>query len=738
MILLAPLSPSISFDVRKLTLIGRLDPSGETFLVGTQRRAAVRGNVTTGVEPLSDELSLNRREWLGLAAVALLGFILRAVMLGRAALWMDEMCFIIYNVGIDTNAIDAFQRHWQSIVVIGHMPLPGTLQNIWYGVLGIVGFTDVMHSPFLNRVPMLLIGTLSIPGTYLVSRAVLGRGATAWCIPLLVAASFYPVYYSREAYCYAYVLFFGAWAIAGWVRLYARGGLQNFLIAALAFAGMALSHLGAVVMVAGAAATAGVFWLVAIGQRETRPVLRNRFLCMLAPTLAFLVASPYLVRFMLYNTAHIGTGQAPRIWVVWNDAVNKMFLGEWPMLAALAWFVWGAGMISLVVIGWQERRNSGPLVAATVLAGMVLLGVATTRTQYLSARYFTPLAPAMYLVFGAGLAAIAGAVVARLPRFLHLTAGSAAIGLTSFCLITQIFYFLPLYWVLPNRQEPYDRAAMWMNGNLPPGTPYVLQNPYHNRWLGQFYPTPALPWLTPYVHAGPKDEHIERRKQVDICNRMPEAAYVRLCGVAGTEPEPPWDWPESRFRNRVRIDNPELRRLIRSGIFPGVPYEHVDDWDYSMDIFFNRRADRLDIARREAHGILFDFPDWVIQGQQISAQETLYFRVPKDAYRAFTLTNLNDHDVAGKAVIDFLIVGPVGQLSDCTVTLNDIEAKAPKSEHGRLTRINLEVPHLPTGENIVFVTLPGGDAAKTIAIWDVRWEAAVPGAGETPAKPAER
>lgn len=679
------------------------------------------------------EPPLDRREWLGLAAVTLLAMVLRAVMLGRAELWMDEMCFIIYNVGIDTNPVGAFLRHWDSIVGIGHMPLAGTLQNVWYAVLGMVGFSDVAHSPLLNRLPMVVVGSLAVPGVYVAARTLFGRGPTAWCAAILMACSFYPVYYSREAYCYAYVLFFGAWGLAAWARSYRHGGAWNLAVATLAFTGMALSHLGAVVMVAGAAAVAGSFWFVATWRRFVMPRARNLFHAMLAPLLAFLVASPFLLKFMLMNTAHIGSGHAPSLWIIWNDAVNKMFLGEKPVLAALAWAVWFVGVAALFAVGRRDRSSAGPMVAATLILGLILLGIATSRTQYSSARYFSPLAPATYVVFGAGLAGIGGLWASRSPWSRAGDGRFAAFGLVACCVVSHVAFFLPLYWVIQNKHEPFARAAEWMNGNLPPGTPYVLQSAYHHRWLGQFHPLPSLVPLTPYVHAGSESEDVVRPRQVALLDRIPQAAVVLMGGQAGDSAEPPWEWPKSRYRNRVCIGSQELRRLMRTGIFPGVPNEQVQDWDYDIYVFFDRWADQLERAREDGAGVVFDFPEWAYQGQQVSPQETLYFRLPKDARRAFTIDNVNDHEVAGRVVVDFLVVGPGGRSSDVSLACDDSTVSAPGVEHGKLSRLSLDVPALQSGTSEISFSLPNaGGGPLTVALWDVRWEATA-GRGETEA-----
>lgn len=691
-----------------------------------QRRNPKRspvGSLRVDILPPDTDPPLSRNEWLGLAGVTLAAFVLRAIMLGRAALWIDEMCFIIYLVSPDTNPLEAFLRHWQSITFIGHMPLPGTLQNAYYGLLGLIGVTDVPHSPLLNRLPMLVAGTLAVPGIFFAARTLFRRGVASWSVALLMACFFYPVYYSREAYCYAYVLLFGAWGLAAWVRLFSRGGRGDFLAAFLAFAGMALSHLGAVVAVAVAAAVAGVLWLVALVRQAPRDVVFSRLLGWLAPLLAFMVAAPFFAKFMLCNTAHIGTGHAPSIWIVWSDGVSKMFLGERPFAAVLAWVVLGAGIACLAFIGRRERTSAASLVAATLVMGVCVLGVATTRTQYISARYFTPLAPLMYVAFGAGLSAIAHVVVLVVPQKSRLrSSDGATIGLTTCCILPQIFYFLPMYWVLHDRQEPFQRAAAWMNANLRRGTPYVLEYAYQYRWLGQFYPTPDLVPLAPFIQEGQKERDTLLKKQSELCDQIPEAAYVQLCGTNGTEADPPWNWPATKFRNRMCIGNPELRRLIRSGIFPGVPFEYVEDWDYDINIFFNRRSDLIQLARQDSGGVLVDFSEWLIQGQQVSPQEIQYFRLPQNARRTFTIESVNDGDVSGTLDIEFVIVGPLDETSDVTLTYEDLESRIAGAQHGKLLALKLEVGKLrPGGSEASFMLPSAVGAPRTVAVRGAHW-----------------
>ncbi|MCB1101088.1 MAG: hypothetical protein KDL10_01915, partial [Kiritimatiellae bacterium] len=106
------------------------------------------------------------RWWL--AGVTLLGLVIRAVGLGHADLWVDEILFVWMSLP-PASMWDVAVQHYQQFPSIGHLPLGAMLQN---GYLHLVGGTPdaLQHAPLIQRVPAVIWGSLAIPALMMAIR----------------------------------------------------------------------------------------------------------------------------------------------------------------------------------------------------------------------------------------------------------------------------------------------------------------------------------------------------------------------------------------------------------------------------------------------------------------------------------------------------------------------------------------------------------------------------------------
>ncbi len=662
----------------------------------------------------------SRRERFALLFLTAVALVLRLVWLGRASLWQDEMIFVSILAAPDAGPVEAFSRYWTHLISMGQMPLAGAVQNIYIALLEEIGFTDVINRPGIMRFPMAVIGALAVPGIYGAARRALHPGA-AWVAAVFMAVFFFPVYYSREAYCYAYVLFFAAWGWYAWLRLYTGGGRRYFLLTVVCFAGMALSHLGAVVAVAGWAAAAGALWLAGLFMKAEPGVRRARFVSALASGCAFLLVSPYLIHFMLNNEAHIGAGgEYALVWIL-NDALNKMFLGEYPPFAVLAWVLFLTGLTGLLVESRSASDTRGILIGGSAVVSLVLLAIATMNTQYLSARYFSPLIVVFYLIIAQGIWYGGGLLVRMFARFITLNRVAAVSVLAGLCVGPHILVYLPMYWSLEHKDENYAGVAAWLNEHVEPGTPYLVESAFQYRFIGGYHPVPGLVPIAPYVHKSGEREPLQKR-QMDFIRRFPETVFVALGHTGWDTPGELWTWPPSHFRNHVIIDNEPLRRLIELGIHPSEPYKDLSDTSYRMDIYYNTREDLRRKALETGYDVLFSFDGWHIQQQAVSPRETLYYRAMPGAESVFQIENPHPHPVSGRLALMAAWMGAADRQADVHVVMDGVVQYSGTHPAGRLIETVIPLDDLSPGVTDVRLRLPDHRRhVQGIVLWDIQW-----------------
>ena len=133
-------------------------------------------------------------------------------------------------------------------------------------------------------------------------------------------------------------------------------------------------------------------------------------------------------------------------------------MGIYPPAAVFAWIIFAAGLASLLL-----RKQGSFLSRLTVaggITGFLMLAVATNRSQYISARYFSPLMPVLYIIFAAGLSGIARLL------FKPTVARPVLFGATGILLLIHMTVFLPPYYRLTAKSVDFGEIAQLLNRNL--------------------------------------------------------------------------------------------------------------------------------------------------------------------------------------------------------------------------------------------------------------------------------
>ena len=564
---------------------------------------------------------------LGVFALALA---IRLPFLGRAALWGDEILFVQYMADVSLSPVRVFLDYWQNCIDFGQLPLAGVVLNVWMHAVGRF-VPDVAHNVWALRLPGAAAGALAVAGIYLLGRRLLrpelNRAATA-----MAAVFYYPVYYSREVYCYPYVLLCAACAFLFFHKALfdRRAGRGTVVALALWSVALGWTHFGCSVALAGMALLA-LAWRQRHARRGRRALARRATAAAAACIVGGLAAAPYWLRILTGDSPHVAYESPVPIWGIAHDMVAKFFLGDLPVPAALAWIVLLAGLVALA----RGRAKPG---AARTAAGLfvfvaVVLTILAKKSAYPSSRYFALLTPLVYPVFAAGLWALAdfAARALRRPAAAHgiFRAGVGA------ALLVHAGLFLPDLYRLEEKSVPYATTARWLNAHAEPGAPYFYDSGgFDLRYLPGYYATPEL---TPAVHIagnGPLFATDVERIQRDLMRRFPVSYYIRRPGY-------PWKEPERFYRNVVESRNPPLHRLRRYGIVT-----EVDTRDYTADlreILYNTPEDARELARAAGEPIFVEYPGFRC-GRV--AEET-YGHVARGTAAELVVHNLRDAPLRG-------------------------------------------------------------------------------------------
>ncbi len=648
----------------------------------------------------------------------------RIWMLGRAGLWQDEMIFVSILATPGADMVEVFRSYWNHLISMGQMPFAGIMQNRYIAMLGSFGIEDAVYRPGWMRLPMALLGAGAVPGIYGLARLYANR-AEALIAALLAAFSFYPIFYSREAYCYAHVMFFSAWGIYFWFRFDEHRRWKDFSFATLCLAGMAWSHLGAVVAVSAWALAAGLRCVWAWRMRQPRGQVITALWSVVPPALSAVLVSPWLIHFMRHNTAHIGSGTETGPVLILHDAVSKMFLGEWPPLALLAWVILLVAMWQAVGLIRKDPLHTFLWITVSAMTGLILLTVATLNTQYISARYFSPLMVFGLLLFARGMYAIGMFVAASCPLFAKVNSSRVVFGLLLVCLAPHLFIYLPVYWGMKQRHEDFAGVAQWLNEHLEPGSVYLLESAYQYRFIGGYHPTPSLLPAAPYVHGGGVEE-LKRLQahQRSFLKLFPESPLITLGHPDADDPEVRWQWPYRYFRNQVVKDNRPLHRLIRMGIYPGVPNEELDESSYSLIIHYNTLDDRRALAVATGMDLLFSFPKWQVQAHPVSPQEIQYFRVIRETPARIHVKNPHPYPVSGKLSL-YLVWWNDGGSSRGRIEVNLGEERVYSAVHpvGQVEEVLLDSTLWGPGLHDISLNVPGLAGGRALlGLVDLRWD----------------
>jgi hypothetical protein len=630
--------------------------------------------------------------------VLLIAAAVRLAFLGRAELWQDELGFVnLAHTGL--SPLEIWRSSWDWIISIGQLPLSFFIFNLCYRAFEWVGGAVTPFTPAPARLPAVFFGVLGVWSTYRLAARTLDR-ATARMVLLIMAVFFFPVYYSREAYCYAQIIAITPMALSSIIEFAfePRGTWRNAAILFLCLTALLYSHLGALMIVLAMSVCVLVLWLWSRWTKNA-DISRRAFIAGLTCAAALLAASPFILRFALHNKAHTA-GADYTFFAILNDGICKLFLGERAWACLMSWIVFLAGLVSLFA-----KTPGSP--ARRFLGGVTLLGVlaitwATHRSQYLSVRYFSPVSALVLIVMAQGLHQLA-MWISHLLRFSESKQRMIFYSLAAIPLAIHAFIYTPALLRLTEKSVPFGAVARWINENLEPGTPYLMESAYEIRWVGGSYPTPQRFPAAPFVHgSAPQDMERLHERQIDFMIRFPEAPFIESAHHNWDKPGGLWTWPHTNFARHVILGEPEkLKRLIRWGIYPGVPHEALSVYSYRIDIYYNTWDDIKQRALDAGRSVVPIFEGWEFQGQPVSPQETLYFRLQRGRSGFLQVLNITAAPAQGALRLILAWPGPAGRAVPLTFLRNNEPIHRALPQTGQLVNMNIPLTDLPPGRTTI-------------------------------------
>lgn len=684
--------------------------SGDTGHPRTSRSNAP--TQTTGKPDASPSPNFPASKWIWLILAA--GLLVRLLFLGRASLWQDEIGFV--KIANPALPFGMFMRSlWDVIVWAAQQPLSFIIWHLFFKGTEYF-FDEVTRNPFLARLPAVCFGVTGIYFFYRFARALLDDTFALFCA-LLMAFLFFPVYYSREVYCYPLILFLAPFALLQVQRLFSGGEKQGrrFLWTIVSLSALAHTHLGCLPLLAALATLTLLGWIIALLRKQSS--IAASFLRVgLALTCACLTALPFALRFaMTPNTAH-KMGSPYAIPVILNDAVSKMLLGERPAFALLAWILFAAG------IGWftfsRSRRWEKRFWAGVTLLTLLLLAMATHRSKYLSVRYFTPAAPLVILMFCAGWRAITDLTARVLgfsrSRILFWFGGVLVM------LYTLVAYLFPMYTIESKEPSDWRASAQWLNEHLEPGTPYMWSSGFVLRWVPGYFDTPSLIAVSPYIFGTAPEEIAELdKRQSNFARRFPVSAYIGAVNhLPGPIPKGTFHAPRRYYRQHDFVGTPAIQTLVDRGIFIWEPYQKLTRNDWAIDIFYNTKEDAIALAQERSDPVYFDFEGW--QCRTIAAHPqglwAEYAHAMQGATASFRLLNLKGTPLQGRLQLHLAVAGQQGVRYKTILTANNSPLGQAELPAGELRQVTFGPVRLePQSEAIVTIRATGPSFAPAQA-----------------------
>ncbi len=588
-----------------------------------------------------------------------LALLIRIIALSRADLWIDEILFVNLS-NPPLTPLGIVSLYYKQFVVIHHFPFPSVVQNIFLWMMNPF-VEDLDHAEGLQRLPAVVWGSLTVPVLYLLARQLV-RTHIAIMAALMMSLFIFPVYYSREAYYYAPLMFFAvsSFYFITHILTHKRVKKRFYILLFASFLLSTYSHMGGVFVPL-------IFCLfcscLLLANRypplHARLISRKVYLKLWGISFASMLSA---LPFYLQLFGESGVSQpATRtsIGLLLYDYFGKLFLGvSWPAGVILV-LVLFSGFYAAICS--REHR----VIRRTFLSFFAVLFVALfwtlSITKY-NARYLWVVTPVFYIVFALGVDQWGHWIAMIMPRRIKIRDEHIVYVIFGMILSVHLFLFLPVCYQLPAKLINYGGVAKWLVANTKPGTPYLLDECHEFRFMPGYFQTPGrIPACSFSTKPGLEGEQEYRKNFKTFVTRFPEAYWVEswyhLQGSKEVYGE--WNWPYKHFRRRFDVLNTPIKKLSDRGLSPQDRYyiDLIDERNYRTPIRYNTAEDIEKIAREEGEPVLLTYEGW----QCAQVQQGVYVRVSTRNFLPIHVKTLGEEPVKGNFVLVGFIIAESGE-----------------------------------------------------------------------------
>ena len=559
--------------------------------------------------------------------LCLLGITLRLYRLGQSLLYIDEITitwFAALPRTVGNIFHDIYAANMQGFTG-QNMPIQYALLNVFYHIYKAFGIQEV--SEFLTRLPYALTGILSLPLMYLtVKRVFNSRRIGLWAL-LLLSTSFSHVLRSRDATGYAPLMFFillNSYGLAGLMlpdEHQSRKKTVGFLVAFIfGVLGSFLTHLTSWFYLAPEGVVAAV---VSFSRMRASFRQGNRGKVFLRQhAVAFIMLGSLLVMALCFIRFPLAVFKGHGI--VDN---NREYPGLTHVLYQVANFSWGQGagrlagafaiLTCALITGWKQNRSK--VYTLVFLVTLPVLLIATFNFRDVHPRYLSVVFPAYVALLAVGFSG-AQDFIARHIRYRQ----------TQVVFIVVVVLLLGAWLSGPYRALysmhrklfPMYELRQGLEQVLEPNAPYIWQNGYHARQLGQAYKIPghhSIPGIYPSGQPNPGQPFIAMNDQMRrLAMALPQAVLIVDEKDAFFQHEI-YLWPNRFYQHRLPIQNePWVDQLYNWG-FESIEYK---PGAVSFAVLYNTTEEVIERLRNESDKAIWPKGDaW--QYQQIQNGMTL-------------------------------------------------------------------------------------------------------------------
>jgi len=552
--------------------------------------------------------------------ILLFGAVVRLWWLGRASYMIDEIN-VVRDAATQATFTQVFNTELDRFGFLHRLPLLMLILHAMFKAFAPVGS---FPPEWLARLPFALFGIGALPFFYLLGRALKNTVVGLWSM-FLAAISVFFIFYSREAYDYAMLIFFTVGALWGGAEMIGRlvrdepVGWPVTLGYIFFSAGLLQAHLSGLLFLAPWNA---LMVVVLIRQGGWKRFFKSDRILYVAATLgaAYLAFLPFLLRLMGGGFTSTENELMKRFtFEVFPGLLGRMGWGEWWLTVLLFAGFMGLGLVFGLRDPDRDARRTAILLGAQLLVYFAVQSY-TLRVSRFEVRYYSPIFPLFIVLVAAGMEYAVGWVGVRRATLkpAMLRAALAA------PLILGLLPSVGMTVRLDCRGYNYKGIARWIMDNVPTNGIAAFHNVYELRGVPSVYPTPGR--FVTCVAAWSNEEDYQRnqvpRRFEEMFTRFPLIRFMEVIPTDVLAPQLVKEFiPRDRFfmRQEWLVDN-AWRGLAA---LRTLPIGEVQWFSGSMDkvlLSYNLPEDLPALAAKQGRSFYVYFgPEWgYLKDQQMN------------------------------------------------------------------------------------------------------------------------